>query len=90
MSKFLGYQSYSSLYQNVILYGPQPVNGNAARGLNRRKKVASRSKRAAKNHKQQIQNPSSVPDSQFGMPAVINGVRVYFVPCGTLSKRNLK
>jgi len=89
MSKFLGYQSYSSLYQNVILYGPRPVNGNAARGLNRRKKVSSR-KRAAKNHRQQVQNSSSDLGSQFEKPTVINGAKVYLVPCGTFSKRNLK
>jgi hypothetical protein len=88
MSAFSGYQSFYSLYQNIMLYGPRPANRTASRGMSRKKKKGAT-----------FRKPHIVGFFKNGKSSVVkglvelkksNGSKVYRFPSGTIDTGNLK
>lgn len=88
MSNFSGYQSFYSLYQNIMLYGPRPANRTASRGMSRKKKKGATFRQSHivgffKNRK------SSVVKGLVELKTS-NCSKVYRLPSGTIDKGSLK
>jgi hypothetical protein len=87
MNQSFGYRSYYSVYENVMLYGPRPINSDAASIICRKKhgglligKKSQRSKiKRAK---------SRFTDQQktFEKVTLADGSRIFIVPAGTVNK----
>jgi hypothetical protein len=88
MINFSGYQSFCSLYQNIMLYGPRPADRTASRGMSRKKKKGATFKKPHIVGFFKNRNSSLVKGLVDLKKS--NGSKVYRFPSGTIDAGHLK